>query len=445
MASALETVLGITIQSKDETKPGVESAEGNISKLHQGVLKTTAAWSAMGAATSGAIGFLSESARTAAEAGASEERLKQAVENTGASWELAEPAITKRIEDGAKLAFTHDQMRTSLSMLLLETGNEEQALKRQKIAMDFARGAHIDLETASKLLGKVTDANVHVLGRYGIQVAKGATETEVMAAVQKKTAGQAEAYGNTTAGSIDRVHNSVEEFRVKVGESLGPWQGFIALMPAASAGFTMTGAAVGPLITGVKLLGETSVVTAAGQMVVRAATMAWTAVQWALNMALSANPIGLVIVAIAALAAGVIWAYQNVGWFRDAVNGAWGILQGFGGWLSSSLQPVLAAIGGAFERIGGAVHAISGGVGGALGALSSLHIPGFESGGTVPGPIGAPMLAMVHGGEHISPSGGGSTYNINVTAIAANPADVGQTVVRAIQEYERRGGKAWRQ
>src|SRR5689334_8355885 len=113
MPSALQTVLGITIQSKDETKPGVESAEGNISKLHQGVLKTTAAWSAMGVATSGAVGFLSESARTAAEAGASEERLKTALENTGVSWEKGGEEIQKQIEAGAKLAFTHDQMRSS--------------------------------------------------------------------------------------------------------------------------------------------------------------------------------------------------------------------------------------------------------------------------------------------------------------------------------------------
>lgn len=55
-----------------------------------------------------------------------------------------------------------------------------------------------------------------------------------------------------------------------------------------------------------------------------------TAAQWAYNAALSANPIGLVIIAIvaiiaaiAALVAGVIWAYNNLGWFKTAVDAVW--------------------------------------------------------------------------------------------------------------------------
>lgn len=48
-----------------------------------------------------------------------------------------------------------------------------------------------------------------------------------------------------------------------------------------------------------------------------------TAAQWLWNAAMSANPIGLIVIAIAALVAGIVWAYNNVGWFRDAVNNAW--------------------------------------------------------------------------------------------------------------------------
>lgn len=44
---------------------------------------------------------------------------------------------------------------------------------------------------------------------------------------------------------------------------------------------------------------------------VSAATKIWTAAQWALNVAMSANPIGLVIVAIAALVAAGVWMWQN--------------------------------------------------------------------------------------------------------------------------------------
>lgn len=49
-----------------------------------------------------------------------------------------------------------------------------------------------------------------------------------------------------------------------------------------------------------------------------------TAAQWLWNIALDANPIGLIVLAIAGLIAILVVAYKKVGWFRDAVNAAWG-------------------------------------------------------------------------------------------------------------------------
>jgi hypothetical protein len=56
---------------------------------------------------------------------------------------------------------------------------------------------------------------------------------------------------------------------------------------------------------------------------VSAATKAYAAGQWLLNAALTANPIGLVIVGLAALAAGVIIAWKKSDEFRKVVTGAW--------------------------------------------------------------------------------------------------------------------------
>ena len=52
---------------------------------------------------------------------------------------------------------------------------------------------------------------------------------------------------------------------------------------------------------------------------------------------------------------------------------------------------------------------------------------GFEHGGVVPGPTGSPQLAVVHGGETITPPGGGSsglTIQINAGTIVADQYSV---------------------
>lgn len=74
-----------------------------------------------------------------------------------------------------------------------------------------------------------------------------------------------------------------------------------------------------------------------------AATKAWAAVQWVLNAALDANPIGIVVIAIAALAAGLVLAYKKSKTFREVVNKAWdGIKKGaqaVWNWLKNNFVP----------------------------------------------------------------------------------------------------------
>lgn len=83
----------------------------------------------------------------------------------------------------------------------------------------------------------------------------------------------------------------------------------------------------------------------AAMIVVRAATIAWTAVQWALNSALFANPIGLVVLAIAALVAGIILAWKNSETFRNVVLAVWSAIKTAIGavvnWITGTVWPSL--------------------------------------------------------------------------------------------------------
>lgn len=50
----------------------------------------------------------------------------------------------------------------------------------------------------------------------------------------------------------------------------------------------------------------------------------WAAAQWALNAAMTANPIGLIIAGVAALVAAVVWIATQTTWFQDLWAFAWG-------------------------------------------------------------------------------------------------------------------------
>jgi tape measure domain-containing protein len=69
--------------------------------------------------------------------------------------------------------------------------------------------------------------------------------------------------------------------------------------------------------------------TAVAQTVASVATRTWAAAQWLLNAAMTANPIGLVVVAIVALVAVFVIAYKKSETFRNIVNKAFTSIRDF--------------------------------------------------------------------------------------------------------------------
>jgi len=64
--------------------------------------------------------------------------------------------------------------------------------------------------------------------------------------------------------------------------------------------------------------------------VASAAVKIWTGVQWLLNAAMTANPIGLIIVGISALVAAVVYCWNKFAGFRAFIKTYWEIWKGFG-------------------------------------------------------------------------------------------------------------------
>lgn len=102
---------------------------------------------------------------------------------------------------------------------------------------------------------------------------------------------------------------------------------------------------IGGLVIGIKAW-------AAAQVIWNAATTVATGIQWAFNAAMLANPIGLIIAAVAALVAGFVLLYTKVDWFREAVDAAvdavLAALQWLWNWISDNWPLLLAILTGPF-------------------------------------------------------------------------------------------------
>ncbi len=181
--------------------------------------------------------------------------------------------------------------------------------------------------------------------------------------------------------------------------------------------------------------------------IVKGATLAWTGVQWLLNAALSANPIGLIIIGIAALIAIIVLIATKTTWFQTIWKAVWGFMKGVGHWFAHDFADFFvnawnkvvsfgvkahdwfAALPGKFKamfiKVGDfifapfkwALNKVADVWNGTVGklhwtvpdwipgiggkSLSAPLLPHFHSGGVVPGSPGQEVLAVLQAGERV--------------------------------------------
>lgn len=174
---------------------------------------------ALGAAAIAGIGI---AVKAAAEQEVSILRLKSAVEATGESWERAGSILESWVRRMGLVGLTDEQVRDALGTLTLQTGSYEKALSLLGITINLARGRQMSLASAALLVGRVAEGNVGILGRYGIQVGENATAVEALTLLQERYAGQAEAYGESYAGAMDRVSAALNTLKDTIGAKVLP-------------------------------------------------------------------------------------------------------------------------------------------------------------------------------------------------------------------------------
>lgn len=91
------------------------------------------------------------------------------------------------------------------------------------------------------------------------------------------------------------------------------------------------------------------------QTAITVATKAWTAAQWLLNIAMNANPIGVVVAVVTALAGAVIYCWNKFAGFRAFILTAWDTIKGFGNIVKTYLTDRFIELLGGIGKIGEAL------------------------------------------------------------------------------------------
>ena len=219
MATQIGTAYIKVAADTDGLKRDLDKSKGSIASWGKSL-------GALGAAAGGAalVGkFLKDSVEAAQESEKVQANLERQVESTGQSYEKYQEQIEATITSTSNLAAVDDEeLAESFTKLQGSTGDVETALEGMQAAADLAAARNISLGTATKQIEKALSGGTAGLKKYGIQLEKGASDAEVLAALQAKFGGAAETYGNTAAGAQERFGIALENVKEQVGTALLP-------------------------------------------------------------------------------------------------------------------------------------------------------------------------------------------------------------------------------
>ena len=218
---------------------------------------------------------------------------------------------------------------------------------------DYAVKTGKDLPSAAADLGKAMLGQGRALKDVGIDFTDTGSVAgnfeQVMGGLRTQVGGFAEGEASSAEGKLRQLETNFGDVQEAVGEQLLPvlialGDGLLGVIDFIQENTDVLGplaVAVGVAAAGLALMNVQQAIMAAGGII--NFIKAWAAEQALLNLVMSANPIGLVIIAIAALVAAFVVAYNTSEDFRNIVDGA---LQ----WVKNSAQAVADWFSGPFVQ-----------------------------------------------------------------------------------------------
>lgn len=208
-----------------------------------------------------------------------------------------------------------------------------------------------DAVNVANLMGKAMQGQTGALRRVGItfdaaqeKVLKYGTESQraaMLATVITQNVGEMNsALAQTDAGRQQQLANTMGDYKEKIGAAVQAYQPFLTCVSAtitSAAGMMQFGSAIAAAGTAIKgaatsMKAMTAAVKAhvAASKAAIAVSKAWKAIQLALNITMSANPIGVIVMAVAGLVAAFRIAYVHCESFRNIVDKIWDALKKVG-------------------------------------------------------------------------------------------------------------------
>lgn len=256
---------------------------------------------------------------------------------------LSEATIQAEAVSSGIVKLEQDTTKIKLAQLAAETAQKAytKAVKEYGLQSKEAQTEAVKMEVAESRLG------IQLAGK----VPKLSAAEKALASYQIITRSTKDAQGDfaKTADSVanaERVQAAeTENLNAKLGKGLMPAYQMLQKVLLGVTGFmsehtTATKIGVGivaGLAVAVLAVNAALKVAAIWQPIVTAATWLW-------NAALSANSIGLVVIALAALAAGFVIAYNKSETFRGIVDGLWGKLKALGSWVKEHWGTISSVI-----------------------------------------------------------------------------------------------------
>ena len=337
-------------------------------------------------------------------------------------------------------AVTDDELRPAMANLVRSTGSVEMAQDLMTTALDIAAATGKDLETVTMALGKAANGQTAALTKLDPSL-KGVIDSEstlgdITDALSVSFGGAADVAAKSYEGRMKSMKIAMDETKESIGAALLPALQKLLEILQPVAKWAQENTRLFLIITGVVGGFAAAIIVANTAIKLFAiATQVASAAQAVFNFVMSANPIGIVIIAVAAFVAALVILEKKFGI----------VSKGFELFSDGFYRFIINPIKQAINFIADLIRAIGKipGVKGIGNFLGGIDIPGFADGGIVT----RPTLAMVgeKGPEAIVPlgrGGGVGGVTVNVTGGLSTSAEIGQAVVNAIRAYNRSAGPA---